>query len=155
MIPAHYRLIETSTTDYLTRTEANVIDSDATLVFTAGPAKTGSLRTIKFAMQHGKPWHHVDLLLCTSQQAVRDILAWLDGNGPGELDPNTVTIIVPGRSSNPKPCYPIIHENGPGPGWRYSRGNSFPKIELDAVPRFRGIVGTQSVATAKFYQMFC
>ena len=88
VIPEHYRLKEAATSDYLTRTEANVVDSDATLVFTAGPAKTGSLRTIKFAIQHGKPWHHVDLLLCTSEQAVRDILAWLDGKGPGELDRN-------------------------------------------------------------------
>jgi hypothetical protein len=94
VIPEHYRLKETPTSDYLTRTEANVVDSDATLVFTAGPAKTGSLRTIKFAIQHGRAWHHVDLLQTTSEMAVRDILAWLDGKGVGDLDRNMPSIGV-------------------------------------------------------------
>ena len=40
-IPDKYQLVEMSTSDYLSRTEANVVDSDATVVFT-DKAATGA-----------------------------------------------------------------------------------------------------------------
>jgi hypothetical protein len=43
------------------RTTQNVIDSDATLIFTLGRPSRGSLRTIEFAHADSKPWFHVDV----------------------------------------------------------------------------------------------
>jgi hypothetical protein len=59
-IVARYRLAETPSRSYLQRTEWNVRDSDATLVFTLDPVLDGgSKRTAVFADKHRKPWMHV------------------------------------------------------------------------------------------------
>jgi hypothetical protein len=78
-IPAKYRLQETDSADYLVRTEANVVDSDATVVFTLGAPSGGSLRTIEFAHRHRKPWHHIDVNLESRKRAVGQIVKWLRG----------------------------------------------------------------------------
>lgn len=55
-----YQLTETPSAAYLQRTEWNVRDSDATLVFTlADVLDGGSRRTVAFAERLGKPWLHV------------------------------------------------------------------------------------------------
>jgi len=55
-----YQLIETPSASYIQRTEWNVRDSDGTVVFSLAPTVTGgSLRTIEFAAQHGKPCLHL------------------------------------------------------------------------------------------------
>jgi len=46
---------------YPPRTEKNVVDSDGTVIFTFGKPDGGSLLTVDFAKQHGKPWLAVDL----------------------------------------------------------------------------------------------
>lgn len=79
LIPPEYELQETSSADYLQRTHANVVDSDATLVFTLGTPSGGSLRTIEFALQHHKPWHHIDVALEDRPRAVDQIVRWLAG----------------------------------------------------------------------------
>jgi hypothetical protein len=59
-IAARYRLVETPSRSYLHRTEWNVRDSDATLVFTLDAILDGgSKRTAVFADKHGKPWLHI------------------------------------------------------------------------------------------------
>ncbi len=59
-IPARYNLSETPSESYLQRTEWNVRDSDATVVFTlAAEATGGSLKTIGFAKKHRKPCLHL------------------------------------------------------------------------------------------------
>jgi hypothetical protein len=59
-IAARYRLAETPSRSYLQRTEWNVRDSDAALVFTLEfVLDGGSKRTAVFADKHGKPWLHV------------------------------------------------------------------------------------------------
>jgi hypothetical protein len=59
-IPSTYVLKETLGSGYLQRTEWNVRDSDATLIFTLDDELSGgSGRTAKFADAHGKPWLHV------------------------------------------------------------------------------------------------
>ena len=79
-IPSKYELQETSSSSYLVRTEANVVDSDATLIITPGRPSGGSLRTIEFCMKHGKPWHHVALDTSSQHQAAKDISLWLSGD---------------------------------------------------------------------------
>jgi hypothetical protein len=59
-LPSRYLLQETPGAGYLQRTEWNVRDSDATLVFTLDDRlEGGSQRTAAFAEALGKPWLHV------------------------------------------------------------------------------------------------
>ena len=62
VIPHKYEgLKETLSDDYLARNEANVIDSDVTLVFCLGLPTGGSKKTVVFAKKHGKPCRAVNL----------------------------------------------------------------------------------------------
>ena len=59
-IPQHYNLQETTTANYLQRTEQNVIDSDGTLIVTIKSRLLGgSKRTAAFARKRGKPLLHL------------------------------------------------------------------------------------------------
>jgi hypothetical protein len=59
-LPERYLLQETPASGYLQRTEWNVRDSDATLIFTLDDKLDGgSKRTAAFADSLGKPWLHV------------------------------------------------------------------------------------------------
>jgi hypothetical protein len=49
-----YQLQEMNTTDYPTRTEKNILDSDGTLIFTRGKPSGGTALTIHFANQHDR-----------------------------------------------------------------------------------------------------
>ncbi len=80
VIPAQYHLKEMLTEQYVPRTQANVIDSDATVIFTYGPLKGGSLKTATYVHHLEKPWHEVDLLHTTPKQAVMEIMLWLAGD---------------------------------------------------------------------------
>jgi len=58
-IPDHYLLSETPLSNYLQRTEWNVRDSDATVIFTLTDALDGgSKRTARFADRMHRPWLH-------------------------------------------------------------------------------------------------
>ena len=60
VIPGQYVLQETPSRDYRQRTEWNVRDSDATVIFTIGATLTGGSKlTAEFAARHGKPWLHL------------------------------------------------------------------------------------------------
>lgn len=78
-IPDEYLMTEMDSPDYLKRTEQNVMESDATLVFTLGSASGGSLRTIEYAHRHQKPWHHIDIDLESRERAVDQVVRWLRG----------------------------------------------------------------------------
>jgi hypothetical protein len=59
-LDSKYLLKETPSAEYLERTEWNVRDSDATVVFTlAEKATGGSQKTLTFARKHKKPFLHV------------------------------------------------------------------------------------------------
>lgn len=58
-LPAIYQLVETPSAAYLQRTEWNVRDSDATIIFTlTEKLDGGSRRTADFAEKLGKPYMH-------------------------------------------------------------------------------------------------
>jgi len=60
VIPVRYQLTETPSADYAQRTEWNVRDSDATLIFSIALALSGgSLLTRQLAVQLGRPCRHV------------------------------------------------------------------------------------------------
>jgi hypothetical protein len=60
-IPSRYCLQETSSWRYAVRTARNVVDSDATVVFTFGEARGGSRATVSLARRHHRPCLQIDL----------------------------------------------------------------------------------------------
>ena len=59
-IAEHYGLQETDSDAYPVRTERNVLESDATVIFTIAPElRAGAKLTSELAEKHGKPWLHV------------------------------------------------------------------------------------------------
>ena len=60
VLPEQYKLVETPSASYLQRTEWNVRDADATLIFTLGDKlEGGSKRTAEYAERIAKPWLHM------------------------------------------------------------------------------------------------
>jgi hypothetical protein len=83
VIPAIYKLKETTSGDYWVRTEQNVMNADATVIFTRGPLDGGSLLTAKYAGVYLKVYLHVDLSAASHDQAVAMLVSWLKELGPG------------------------------------------------------------------------
>lgn len=75
-VPARYRMRQHWSRHYPPRTEKNVRDSDGTVIFTYGKPDGGSLLTIDFAKQHGKPWLAVDLTQ-PREVAVAKVVRWV------------------------------------------------------------------------------
>jgi hypothetical protein len=62
VIDWHYQLKETKTAKYEERTELNVRDSDATVIFSVDSRLYGgSLLTLEMAKRHGKPYLHLQM----------------------------------------------------------------------------------------------
>lgn len=80
-IPDRYDLRETDTDRYIRRTEDNIIDSDATVVFTYGEPMGGSKQTILLAEKRGRKCLHIDLAERTEEEAVELLKEWF-GQGP-------------------------------------------------------------------------
>lgn len=76
-VPEIYPLIELPTWDYPTRTEKNVVASDATLLFTICGLNGGSLLTKNLASKHGKPCLRINLDLLGDHVAAEKIKEWL------------------------------------------------------------------------------
>jgi hypothetical protein len=71
-IDLKYPVKETPSESYIQRTEWNVRDSDATILFSIEPTLTGgSLRTMEFARKHGKPHLHLCAENVTSADNLR------------------------------------------------------------------------------------
>lgn len=100
MIPAKYGLTELDSTGYLARTEANVIDSHCTVVFTLGRPTGGSKKTVALAEKYGHPCLCVDLATTTDEQAATAVLQWLSPGGT----------MMPGSASSQP--YPVLNVAG-------------------------------------------
>ena len=97
VIPARYPLRETPGAGTIERTEANVRDSDATLVLCFGPAAGGTRATIACAQSAGKPVLVVDLNDDERSRARHArIRRWLDATAVG-----TLNIAGPRESEHP------------------------------------------------------
>lgn len=82
-IPDHFRLTETPRADYRQRTEWNVRDSDATVIFTqTATLEGGSKLTAMFAANHGKPCLHLPV----GADAVSVLTAFLAEHQPKSLN---------------------------------------------------------------------
>jgi hypothetical protein len=73
-IPERYVLREHDSPDYAARTEANVRDSDGTLVLAPGTPRNGTALTVRLAERHGRPCRVVDL---DAPPDPDDVVAWL------------------------------------------------------------------------------
>ena len=79
-LPAKYsRMTELETDSYPSRTLKNVIDSDATLLFTIGKISGGTALTMRMAKRNKKPYLHINLKSVPEDKAVRLIREWLNG----------------------------------------------------------------------------
>ncbi|MFH1380267.1 MAG: putative molybdenum carrier protein [bacterium] len=76
--PKYDRMTELSTSSYPVRTEKNVIDADATLVFNMGTLEGGTTLTVDFAKKCNTPYLIIDLKATTEPEAIRLIKEWLD-----------------------------------------------------------------------------
>jgi hypothetical protein len=79
-------LRETATEDWDQRTEANVRDSDGTLILSRGPLTGGSAYTERTATRLGRPCLHVDLNEHEEAEAAKEIHAWLESREIGVLN---------------------------------------------------------------------
>jgi hypothetical protein len=84
VIPAKYIQQEMASSDYLVRAEANVVDSDATVIFTMGALEGGSLKTAQYAKKHDKPCLHLDLEGMSRKESVQSIVKWLQESCPSD-----------------------------------------------------------------------
>lgn len=76
-LPATYvGLGETATAAYMARAEANVVDSDATLVLACGLPVAGTMKTCTFAQKHARPCFVVNLA-ADRKTATDLIVSWL------------------------------------------------------------------------------
>jgi hypothetical protein len=86
-IGGQYLLTETPSSSYLQRTEWNVRDSDATVIFTlASQLSGGSKRTAEFAAKHRKPWIHLARESATDEDAAQALQRFVRDNSVGVLN---------------------------------------------------------------------
>lgn len=95
-LPRHYLLDEMPTTGYPERTRRNVIESDGTVIITYGKLIGGSGLTRKYAIEHGRPWLHLDMARLDDREAADRLRAWLL-----EHAIRTLNVAGPRASDNP------------------------------------------------------
>ena len=93
-----YALRETAASGYLVRTEWNVRDSDGTVIFSlAARLGGGSMRTLEFAQQMGKPVLHLSRATCGPvEDAAAELCDWSGRHGVKVLN-----VAGPRRSGEP------------------------------------------------------
>ncbi len=86
-VPQRYEnLFETTSGAYEHRTELNVRDSDATVVFSFGRPSGGSALTMQIARSLGKPHLLLDLERCSPEEAIQELCRWLTTRRPHVLN---------------------------------------------------------------------
>lgn len=90
------KLTELESEDYIVRTEKNVIDSDATLVFTECEINGGTLSTINLLKNHKKPFYIIDFRYIDDSKAIEQIKKWLL-----DIRPQILNIAGPRESKCP------------------------------------------------------
>ena len=102
-IPAKYNLTEMKSADYLKRTEANVADSDATLILTFGPLGGGSKRTMDFAKKHNKPCLHIAIDEYSRRDVTNFVQRWFEGDICKPTPPHSCILNVAGNRESGAP----------------------------------------------------
>jgi hypothetical protein len=87
LIPPRYQLKETASRKYSQRTEWNVRDSDATVVFSVGPNPAGGTAlTLAVARRLGKPCLHLCRQTSSVAEAAARLLSFLDDHQVDRLN---------------------------------------------------------------------
>lgn len=86
VVPEIYGVQEMLTASYAARTKRNVIDSDATVIFTRGALFGGCLLTARAAEKAAKPLCHIDFNTLETTHAARELRAWLERCRPRTLN---------------------------------------------------------------------
>lgn len=103
-ISLKYNLQEMDSSDYPSRTRANIEASDVTLIYSRGPLTGGSLLTKQLAEKTGKPCIHIDLLVTPGRRADEDLATM---GFPAEQ----ISLNVAGpRASNDPEIYAAVYE---------------------------------------------
>ena len=98
VLPDKYaNMQEMDSDDVNVRTELNVQNSDATLIFSHGLLLGGSEYTERMARHHGKPCLHVDFNMNDADQAALLVKSWLS-----ETQPRILNVAGPRASDDPK-----------------------------------------------------
>jgi hypothetical protein len=92
-IPEQYGLFETDSSDYPSRTQRNVVESDATLILFRGRIAGGTELTFRLAESHQRPRLAVDLDAAADPARVRRWLA--------EQRVEVLNVAGPRESQNP------------------------------------------------------
>ena len=82
----YFDLVELEAASYSIRTEKNVKDADATLIFTVGRLTGGTAFTKDYARKHHKPHLVIDLEDKEDMDVVLQIREWLSNNQPEILN---------------------------------------------------------------------
>lgn len=92
-----YRLLkEMPYGTYKDRTEKNIEDADATLIFTKGKPTDGTAYTIRYARKLYKPILVIDLVDKSSESVVRKVEGWLE-----LIHPHVLNVAGPRESKSP------------------------------------------------------
>lgn len=103
-LPERYNQIaELETTSYAARTEKNVVDSDATVIFTYTDMGDGSAFTLELARKHNKPHLHINIENKRNGDAIKDVSEWLDKVKPAVLN------VAGSRESGAKGIYDRVY----------------------------------------------
>ncbi len=135
-----YQLQEMDSTGYNKRTEQNVIDSDGTLIISHGTLTGGSEFTREMAVQHNRPWLHVDLNKSITFHAAQEIRSWIKDHKIGVLN------VAGPRASKNKKIYKATTDiletafyldivGSSGPDATDFTAGSFAGIKNDNLPR--------------------
>ncbi len=81
VISSRYDVLETNSADYHVRTQKNILEADATLIFSHGELTGGSALTQTLAQKYQKPCLHIDLNILSEFEAAVTILHWLQQHG--------------------------------------------------------------------------
>lgn len=85
-IPDRYPVTPLAAADYVTRTEANVRDTDATLILCPGPPAGGTALTVRFAERHGRPVCLIDAERLAPEEAGREARRFVADHGVRRLN---------------------------------------------------------------------
>lgn len=102
--PKYDRMTELETSGYAIRTERNVLDADATLIFTLGKTEEGTTLTLETAKSHQKSWLHIDLEHRSESEAIERVKEWLESIRPKTLN------VAGSRESQTKGIYGKVYD---------------------------------------------
>jgi hypothetical protein len=80
-----YKLKQHESAEYPPRTEQNVIDSDATVIF-GNPSSPGSALTRKLCKQHGKPFILATFEKHGTKETAKNLRKWIVANNIAVLN---------------------------------------------------------------------